>query len=211
MKNLFLWLAFVPWLFMTVVYFLLGMSSDRAGAGMVMMGIQHFCMIPSIIWTAVFLYISSLHGRIDETKASNGKVVVSGGFDPVHIGHLRMMEEAKKLGKKLVVVVNNDNWIQAKKGKPFMPQEDRKEIIEGFGCVDEVVLTSHSENTTDMSICNELREIRPDVFANGGDRKSDNIPEYQLCDDLGIRMVFNIGGEKIRSSSELVKASETGS
>jgi len=131
-------------------------------------------------------------------------VVVSGGFDPVHVGHLRMMQEAKKLGNYLIVVVNNDNWLRAKKGYNFMTEQDRKELIEGFECVDEVWLTSHQPNCTDMSVCNELRFIQPDVFANGGDRKSDNIPEYEVCNELGIKMEFNVGGEKLRSSSELV-------
>lgn len=133
-------------------------------------------------------------------------VCVSGGFDPVHVGHLRMFLEAKKLGDYLIVIVNNDNWLRTKKGYNFMKEEDRKEIIEGFTCVDEVVLTKHSENCTDMSVCESLKEIQPHIFANGGDRKSDNIPEYQLCNELGIEMVFNVGGEKIRSSSEMVAA-----
>lgn len=131
-------------------------------------------------------------------------ICVSGGFDPIHVGHLRMFQEARELGDRLVVIVNNDNWLNVKKGYNFMSQEDRKEIILGFSCVDEVALTNHSQNTTDMSVCEELRLIKPDVFANGGDRKADNIPEYRLCEELGIEMVFNIGGDKIRSSSELV-------
>jgi cytidyltransferase-like protein len=132
-------------------------------------------------------------------------VLVSGGFDPVHIGHVRMFQDAKKLGDKLIVLVNNDNWIKLKKGKNFMPEQERKEIIEAFGCVDEFVLTSHPEGTQDMSICEDLRKIKPDIFANGGDRKDDNIPEYSVCNELGIKMIFNVGGGKIQSSSDLIK------
>lgn len=134
------------------------------------------------------------------------RVAVSGGFDPVHIGHVRMFQEAKKLGDHLIVIVNNDNWLKLKKGYNFMPEAERKEIIEALACVDEVVLTFHEPGTTDMSVCRELASIKPDIFANGGDRKEDNIPEYAVCNELGIEMVFNVGfGGKVQSSSDLVK------
>lgn len=145
--------------------------------------------------------------KIKEVKKTKGKIVmVSGGFDPVHIGHVRMFKEAKKFGDKLVVVINNDNWLKLKKGYSFMPENERVEILEAFDCVDEVVMTGHSKNTKDMSVCDELRKIRPHVFANGGDRFADNIPEFIVCRELGIEMVFNVGhGGKVRSSSELLK------
>lgn len=132
------------------------------------------------------------------------KVVVSGGFDPFHAGHLRMFRAARKLGDYLIVVLNNDNWLRKKKGCEFMPEEERKEIIEELRCVDEVILTKHGLNDEDVSICKSLEEIQPDIYANGGDRKADNIPEYGLCQEIGIEMVFNVGGGKIQSSSELV-------
>lgn len=141
-------------------------------------------------------------------KKSKKVVMVSGGFDPVHIGHVRMFHEAKKLGGRLVVVINNDNWLRLKKGYAFMPEHERKEIIEAFGPVDEVVLTGHAENTKDISVCEELRKIRPHIFANGGDRKPDGdpVPEVLVCRELGIEMVYNVGhGGKVQSSSELVK------
>lgn len=133
-------------------------------------------------------------------------VVVSGGFDPVHIGHVRMFNEARALGDRLVVVLNNDNWLMAKKGFVFMPEAERKEVIEAFRAVDEVVLTGHETDTTDMSICKALEEIRPDVLANGGDRKIDNIPEVATCEVIDCEMIFNIGrGGKVQSSSDLAK------
>jgi len=132
-------------------------------------------------------------------------VAVSGGFDPVHIGHVRMFNEAKKLGDKLIVILNNDNWLMKKKGYVFMPQEERKEIIESFGAVDEVVYTEHGENPSDMSVAEALRKIRPHVFANGGDRYTHNTPETDACADIGCQMVYNIGaGGKIQSSSWLI-------
>jgi D-beta-D-heptose 7-phosphate kinase/D-beta-D-heptose 1-phosphate adenosyltransferase len=135
-------------------------------------------------------------------------VAVSGGFDPVHIGHIEMMEEAKALGDKLIVIVNNDNWLKLKKGFAFMPEQERVKIIQALRCVDSVVLTSHLPNDTDMSVCRELEKIKPDIFANGGDRKPDGdpIPEVALCNKLGIKVVYNVGKSgKIQSSSELVK------
>jgi len=134
-------------------------------------------------------------------------VMVSGGFDPLHIGHIRYIQEAKKLGDKLIVVINNDNWFDLK-GKPvFMTAKERKEIIEALATVDQVIISGHKKGTKDMSVCKEIIKIKPDIFANGGDRFADNIPEFKLCNDLGIQMIFNVGrGGKIRSSSEMLKA-----
>ena len=133
-------------------------------------------------------------------------VATSGGFDPVHIGHIRMFEEAKKLGDKHIVILNNDNWLIAKKGYAFMPQKERKEVLAALRAVDEVVLTRHPENPTDMSVAKELRRIKPNIFCNGGDRKGRNdTPESRVCEELGIEMVFNVGrGGKVQSSSWLV-------
>ncbi len=137
-------------------------------------------------------------------------VVVSGGFDPIHIGHVRMFERAKRLGDRLVVILNNDNWLIKKKGFAFMPEKERKEIIEALRCVDKVVLTDHKPDTEDMSVCRELKRIKPQIFGNGGDRKLDNIPEVAVCREIGCRMVFNLGrGGKVQSSSWLVSKSHT--
>lgn len=133
-------------------------------------------------------------------------VAVSGGFDPIHIGHIRMFQEAKRLGEKLVVILNNDNWLLKKKGFVFMPQRERKEIIKAISGVDEVIATSHSKNPKDMSVCAELLKIRPHVFANGGDRKLGNIPEVAICRKINCKTIFNIGhGGKVQSSSRLVE------
>lgn len=133
-------------------------------------------------------------------------VAVSGGFDPIHIGHVRLFQEAKKLGDELVIILNNDNWLKAKKGFVFMAQDERKEIIEALACVDRVVLTKHPENPSDMSVCRELRVLKPHIFANGGDRHRKNIPEVAACKSIGCKMVFNVGkGGKIQSSSWLLE------
>lgn len=135
-------------------------------------------------------------------------VAISGGFDPIHIGHIEMMKEAKELGDKLVVIINNDNWLKKKKGFAFMPEQERKAIVEAIKWVDEVILTGHIQNPSDMSVCAELAVLKPDIFANGGDRKPDGdpIPEVKLCNSLGIKLIYNIGHSgKIQSSSWLIK------
>ncbi len=147
-----------------------------------------------------------IHSFMKNNKKQKKIVMVSGGFDPIHPGHTRLFEEAKKLGDKLVVVINNDNWIRMKKGNGFMSEKDRAEVISSFRHVDEVFISEHKKNTKDISICKELSKIKPHIFANGGDRFADNIPEFKLCNELGIKMVFNVGkGGKIRSSSKLLK------
>ncbi|MBD3251756.1 adenylyltransferase/cytidyltransferase family protein [Candidatus Uhrbacteria bacterium] len=133
-------------------------------------------------------------------------IAVSGGFDPIHIGHIRMIQEAAALGDELVVIMNNDHWLKKKKGYAFMPEHERKEIIESIAGVARVVLTDHDEACEDRSVCETLRAVRPHVFANGGDRKPDGdpVPEAMLCEELGIEMVYNIGrGGKVQSSSWL--------
>jgi len=141
-------------------------------------------------------------------------VAVSGGFDPLHIGHVRMFEQARALGDELVVILNNDNWLRAKKGFAFMPERERKEVIEALRVVDRVVLTTHKPHDRDMSVSRALRAVRPHIFANGGDRNEANAadPRSSLYKDLGtckalnIEMVFNVGkGGKIQSSSWLLK------
>lgn len=140
-------------------------------------------------------------------KDKKRTVAVSGGFDPVHIGHIRMFEEARALGDELVVILNNDNWLMAKKGFVFMKEAERAEVLQSLDCVDRVVVTKHAPNDPDRSVCVALKETKPDIFANGGDRKSEeDIPEAAICRDLDIDMIFNIGGGgKIQSSSWLTK------
>ncbi len=134
-------------------------------------------------------------------------VTVSGGFDPIHAGHVRLLQEAKKLGDKLVVILNNDNWLKKKKGYVFMTEVERKEVINALAAVDEVVLTGHGPDPEDMSVCAELKKIKPQIFANGGDRTKKNIPEVTVCNKMSCKLVFNVGrGGKIQSSSWLVSS-----
>lgn len=139
-------------------------------------------------------------------KKNNVVVAVSGGMDPIHIGHVRLIQEAKKLGDKLIVILNNDNWLKKKKIHIFMHQKERKEILESIKGVDEVVITSHPKNPGYMDVGKELLKIKPDIFANGGDRKAEkDIPEAEVCKKIGCKMVFNVGkGGKVQSSSWLL-------
>ena len=134
--------------------------------------------------------------------SENKIVCISGYFDPVHIGHIEYMENAKKLGNELVVIVNNDHQASLKKGKAFMPDKERLKIIESLRVVDKVVLSID----TDRTVRETLRSIypKPHVFANGGDQTNQSIPEAPVCEELGISLVDGLG-DKIQSSSWLIK------
>lgn len=127
-------------------------------------------------------------------------VAVSGYFNPLHVGHLEMIERAKKLGDKLVVIVNNDKQVALKGSVPFMSEKDRVKVISALRDVDSVVLSVDKDKT----VCLSLAKVKPDIFANGGDRKSiGDVPEYPVCQKLGIKMVDGLG-KKIRASSEMI-------
>lgn len=129
-------------------------------------------------------------------------VAISGGFDPITIGHIRYIQEAAKLGNKLTVILNTDNFLFTKKGYVFMEYQERKEIIKAIKGVDDVFMCIDLDNT----VCKTLQVLRPDIFAKGGDRTAGNIPEYTICKDMNIKMVFGIGGsDKPQSSSWLVE------
>ena len=131
------------------------------------------------------------------------RVAVSGYFDPIHVGHLEYFKLAKELGDTLIVIVNNNHQCVLKKGKPFMDQADRVEIVNALGIVDEVFLGIDE----DKSVCASLDAVKPDIFANGGDRHTGEVPESAVCKKHGIEMVDGLG-EKIRSSSDLTGLKE---
>ena len=131
-------------------------------------------------------------------------VCVSGYFDPVHVGHLEYFKESKKIGSKLMVIVNNDEQAILKKGKAFMPVDERVKIIKEFRCVDFVVKSID----TDRTVCKTLEtlEPKPDYFCNGGDQNNNTIPETEICNKVGIELRDGFG-DKIQSSSWLIKGS----
>lgn len=130
----------------------------------------------------------------------NKKIVVTSGyFDPIHVGHIECLEKAKQLGDKLIVIVNNDNQAILKKGKPFMSDKDRCSIVSKLKMVDEVFLSIDQ----DRSVCKSIEYLKPHIFAKGGDRTSDEIPESKVCREYGIEIIDGLG-HKIRSSSEFI-------
>jgi len=118
-------------------------------------------------------------------------VMVSGGFDPVHVGHIRMIREAAKYGS-VIVIANSDQWLYRKKGFNFMEFKCRAEILDSI----KGVLLVDSVNDSDGTVCEAIRRHRPTYFANGGYRGKDNTPEVLLCKELGVKLLWGVGGEK---------------
>lgn len=132
-------------------------------------------------------------------------VAVSGGFDPVHVGHAHLFRDARALGDKLLVILNDDEWLMRKKGYVFMKAEERKELLEHIRWVDEVVIRIPKET---YDVAHMLEQLDVHIFANGGaDRSHEGeVPEAAVCRARGIEMIFNVGDTgKPQSSSWLVK------
>ena len=133
-------------------------------------------------------------------------VIVSGGFDPIHSGHIAYFDAASELGDKLIVALNSDDWLINKKGKFFMPFNERKSIIENLKKVDLVIDFVDDKHGTAINALIKVKEMHPDdhiIFANGGDRNKENIPEMSVG---GIDFKFSVGGnDKKNSSSWILK------
>ncbi|MGA2418316.1 MAG: adenylyltransferase/cytidyltransferase family protein [Candidatus Staskawiczbacteria bacterium] len=133
-------------------------------------------------------------------------VITSGFFNPLHIGHINLIREAKKLGDFLVVIVNNDEQVKIKKSTPFMPEQERIEIIKALRYADDVVLSIDKDGSVIESL-KMVAKLYPGelYFAKGGDRHSGNIPEIGVCEEFNIKIINNVGGGKVQSSSWLLK------
>jgi cytidyltransferase-like protein len=126
------------------------------------------------------------------------KIAISGYFDPIHIGHLEYIKMARELGDYLIVIVNNDKQAALKKGRSFMCEDDRLMIVSQIKGVDEAVMSIDDDKT----VCKTIDLLKPDIFANGGDRSNEEIPEYKICKENGTQVIDGLGN-KIRSSSDL--------
>lgn len=132
-------------------------------------------------------------------------VLVTGGFDPLHRGHIAYLEAAEQLGEYLVVGLNSDAWLERKKGRAFMPMTERKPVIEYLSMVDQVFEFNDDDNSSKDAI-RKVRQVWPDakiIFANGGDRTKENIPEMDI-EDTNIEFVFGVGGEDKKNSSSWI-------
>ena len=132
-------------------------------------------------------------------------VIVTGGFDPIHSGHLAYFHSAKQLGDKLVVGLNSDEWLTRKKGRPFMPMSERFALVSALRIVDEVITYNDDDGSSRDAII-RIRQKYPEaeiIFANGGDRTKDNIPEMDLAGSR-LSFVFGVGGEDKKNSSSWI-------
>jgi cytidyltransferase-like protein len=131
-------------------------------------------------------------------------IIVSGGFDPIHSGHIAYFKAARKLGDKLVVALNSDAWLINKKGRFFMPFKERKTIVENLSSVDSVIDFQDDDIGSAINALVKIKEIYPDdeiAFANGGDRNKENIPEMTVS---GIEFLFSVGGDDKKNSSSWI-------
>lgn len=151
--------------------------------------------------------------------------IVSGGFDPIHVGHISLLKDSLNIAEYVWVILNNDNWLMNKKGYVFMPEKERKEILLSMKWVRAVTISNHRKNCKDMSVVKDLNYLLSEVkhkartekellgwgsvptlfFCNGGDRGPENTPEVDFCLKNNIKVVYNVGGQKVQSSSELVR------
>ena len=143
----------------------------------------------------------TVHINMFDKTSKQPTVMVSGGFDPVHAGHIRMIRHAAQYGD-VIIIANSDSWLWRKKGFVFMEYERRIEILNAI----KGVILVDSVDDSDGTVCDAIRRHKPTYFANGGDRGKSNTPEQSVCEELGVQLLWGVGGEeKLQSSSDLAK------
>ncbi len=155
----------------------------------------------------VYNTVDEFREYIDKTNAWGDLPVymTSGGFDPLHVGHLRCILEtvdmAERDGGYVAVIVNGDGFLNRKKGKPFMREAERAEIIAGIRGVDAAIIWDDGT----QNVIEAIRALKPNYFTKGGDRaKPEDVAEWDICQEIGCEVIFNVGGGKVQSSSWLV-------
>ena len=142
----------------------------------------------------------TIHNNMFDDKIKP-TIMVSGGFDPVHAGHIRMIRAAAEYGD-VIVIANSDSWLHEKKGFVFMDFNQRAEILNSI----KGVILVDSVDDSDGTVCEAIIRLKPTFFANGCDRGKKNTPEQDVCEEIGVELLWGIGGdEKVAASSELVK------
>jgi cytidyltransferase-like protein len=149
--------------------------------------------------------IHQLAELLDDYRDDHSIIATSGGFDPLHVGHLRCLQQSTQIAINpvLIVIVNGDGFLTRKKGKPFMSHDERMEIVNGIKGVNYVCGWDDGSQT----VIGALEILKPKYFTKGGDRSEpDKVPEFDICTKVGCKIVFGVGGkEKAQSSSDLIK------
>ncbi|MFV1957816.1 MAG: adenylyltransferase/cytidyltransferase family protein [Planctomycetota bacterium] len=133
-------------------------------------------------------------------------LVLSGGFDPLHVGHIRMFQHARDMAALLVVGVNSDDWLQRNRGRVYMPFEERREMVASIRGVTSAVGFDDADDTA-VSLLRMVHTMSPGAklaFGNGGERTAVNVPEVDVCKELGVDLVWGLGGDHVQASSDRV-------
>jgi cytidyltransferase-like protein len=133
-------------------------------------------------------------------------LVLSGGFDPLHVGHIRLIQHARDMAALVVVGVNSDEWLTRNKGRVYMKFEERREIVASIRGVTSAVGFEDGDDTA-VNLIKMVHTMSPGAkiaFGNGGDRNALNVPEVEICNDLGVDLVWGLGGDHMQSNSDLV-------
>jgi len=137
-------------------------------------------------------------------------MILSGGFDPLHVGHIRMIQHARDMAALVVVGINSDEWLRRRRGRVITKFEDRCQIVASIRGVTSAVGFDDADDTA-VALIKMVVRLSPGAriaFGNGGDRTSTNVPEVQICNELGVDLVWGVGGTKVESSSGVIESAQ---